>query len=514
MKFKQILFSSIIAAISVVGVAAPAGAQTSPVVPIIFPVLNGANFTNDFGVPRVGGRTHEGVDLAAEKMRPLLATVDGVVSFLTVNEPTWGWSLTIRGDDGYEYNYLHLNNDTPGTDDGQGGYNNAFAAGIQIGSRVLAGQVVGFLGDSGNAENTIPHLHFEMRRSDNNALLNPYESLRAATVIGVPVVNPNPTVVDVPRNRSNTPVNTPTPRTNTPAEIIPYEQFEGGANIASGKFSNSDDSQFVVGTAFAGGGRTIVRTYDERGRQTNDFFAYGDVFRGGVDVAAADFDDDGIDEIVTAPGPGGGPHIKIFKMNGSLVSEFMAYDAGFHGGVRVAAADIDGDGKAEIITGPWTGGGPHVKVFDGQGNMKHELMAYSGAFRGGVDVAAFAPEGSIRGGFVTAPGPGGGPHVKVYSPTGQVASEFMAYPASFSGGVRISAGNFIVGNGIFEIAAGPATNSSANTRIFKTTGELMQSSFTGFEQLWTGGTDVAIVGGEVFIASSGGRQTALRKVVF
>ncbi|HMQ01778.1 MAG TPA: VCBS repeat-containing protein, partial [Candidatus Doudnabacteria bacterium] len=261
-------------------------------------------------------------------------------------------------------------------------------------------------------------------------------------------------------------------------------------------------------------GRTIVRTYDNRGQLMIDFFAYGDVLRSGVDVAAADFDGDGIDEIVTAPGPGGGPHIKVFKANGSLVSEFMAYNAGFRGGVRVAAADIDGDGIAEIITAPWSTGGPHVKVFDSKGNLKTELMAYSAGFFGGVDVAAFPPEGSFPGGFATAPGPGGGPHIKVFSAAGQLASEFMAYAPSFTGGVRIDAGNPIVGNASFEIVTGPASNSSAQTKIFKTNGELIQTSFTGFEQLWTGGTSVAIVGREVFIASYGGRQTAVRKVTF
>lgn len=511
MKSKQFVLASLIFPLLFSSWVVSVQAQTEAVIPITFPVLGGARYVNDFGDPRHGGRKHEGNDLFAEKMRPLLAATNGVINFITVNEATWGWSLSILGDDGYEYRYLHLNNDTPGTDHGQGGYNNAFAAGIQLGSRVVAGEMIGFLGDSGNAEDTPPHLHFEIRDSASTPI-NAFSSLRAAQVLFVPVNNPNPQIVSIPRN---VPITTaPVNVSSTPSEIIPYELFEGGANIASGRFSKNANPGLVVGTAFGGGGRTIVKVYDDVGKEIANFFAYGDALRSGVDVAAVDVDGDGIDEIITAPGPGAGPHIKIFKIDGSLIGEFMAYRGDFRGGVYVAVADIDGDGSPEIITGPASLGGPHVKVFDISGKLKIELMAYSGAFRGGVDVAAFSPEGSYQGGFVTAPGPGGGPHVKVFSSSGKLTNEFMAYAPSFTGGVRIDAGNVIPNNASFEIVTGPASNSSAQTRVFKTNGQLLRSSFAGFEQLWANGTDVVAVGNEIFIAPLGGRQTVVKKVQF
>jgi len=85
----------------------------------------------------------------------------------------------LRDADGYQYNYIHLNNDTPGTDDGVGGYSNAFGPGIAQGARVTRGQVVGYVGDSGNAENIGPHLHFEIRLPDGTAI-DPYQSLLLA----------------------------------------------------------------------------------------------------------------------------------------------------------------------------------------------------------------------------------------------------------------------------------------------------------------------------------------------
>jgi hypothetical protein len=476
--------------------------------------------TNDFGDPRTGGRKHEGNDLMAEKMRPLLAATDGVVSFLTVNEETWGWSLTIIDEDGYEYNYLHLNNDSPGTDDGKGGYNNAFAANIKRGSKVIKGQTVGFLGDSGNAETTAPHLHFEIRAPGTAEAINPYQSLQSAKILSSPVVNTNPKVVEIPSRDSSDNDDEDEedeedrPDSTSSKEIIPYDQFEGGANISGGNFDTDSSQEILVGTAFGGGGRTIIKQFETDGTMLKEFFAYGDVFRGGVDVTSCDVDGDKKDEIVTAPGPTGGPHVKVFNTEGKVVSEFMAYSGNFRGGVRVSCADIDGDNKPEIVTGPWATGGPHVKIFSTTGTLKKEVMAYSAGFTGGVDVAAFAPSGKYNGGFVTAPGPTGGPHVKVFDEDAKLTGEFMAFPESFSSGVRIDAGNFIENNASFEIVAAPASNSSANTKVFKTSGQSIDSSFTGFEDRWAGGTDVAIVGNKVYIASSGGRQTAIKKVNF
>src|SRR5262249_6545703 len=122
---------------------------------------------------------------------------------------------------------------------------------------------------------------------------------------------------------------------------------------------------FAVG-ADAGGGPE-VKVYDvATGAIRFDFFAYAASFRGGVRVATGDVDCDGIDDIITGAGPGGGPHVKVFSgANGLVIREFFAYDAGFAGGVFVGAGDVNHDGRADIITGAGAGGGPHVEAFSG-----------------------------------------------------------------------------------------------------------------------------------------------------
>ncbi len=138
------------------------------------------SFSDDFGAPRSGGRTHAGNDLMGTKMQPLLAAADGTVTMARLDASNLsGHMLTIRGADGWQYRYLHINNDTPGTDDGLALPGDIWAPGIAVGAKVVAGQPVAFMGDSGNAESTGPHLHFELVDPSGTAV-SPWTSLRLA----------------------------------------------------------------------------------------------------------------------------------------------------------------------------------------------------------------------------------------------------------------------------------------------------------------------------------------------
>ncbi len=144
---------------------------------IVFP-LNGPNhFSNDFHDSR-GDHEHGATDIVADKMTPLIAAVSGEIVFMPIPEASWGYGIFIRGDDGYRYHYIHVNNDTPGTDDGNGGPEHAYAPGLARGSRVTRGQFIGWVGDSGNAEAIASHLHFEIIAPDGTPV-NPYWSLLA-----------------------------------------------------------------------------------------------------------------------------------------------------------------------------------------------------------------------------------------------------------------------------------------------------------------------------------------------
>ncbi len=147
---------------------------------LVFPVDGEHHFADTFWAGRSHG-FHVGQDVMADKMTPVVAAASGVVRLVnwTSREhmnPHRCCSLVIRHDDGWESWYIHLDNDTTGTDDGNGwGIKRAIRPGV----RVEAGQHIAWVGDSGNAENTPPHLHFELR-DPSGTVVNPYRALVAA----------------------------------------------------------------------------------------------------------------------------------------------------------------------------------------------------------------------------------------------------------------------------------------------------------------------------------------------
>lgn len=197
------------------------------------------------------------------------------------------------------------------------------------------------------------------------------------------------------------------------------------------------------------------------------FYAFDPAFRGGVRLTTADFDGDGNDELVTAAGPGGGPHIKIWNVSaqgqlGGLREQFFGFDVRFGGGCWITGMDVDHDGRSELVVAAGEGGGPHVKMFsdvnnDGRLNdeMTDEFFAFNAAFRGGVRLTDAKFDG-VTDYLVIAAGPGGGPHVKVYSNTGltgfdrklsndPIVNQFFAFDANYLGGVHLAAANMAGG---------------------------------------------------------------------
>jgi len=147
-----------------------------------FPVLLGAEFADTFGACRGEHceRSHRGNDLFAPKLRPLVAARSGTVTWLrTDTAGTAGNGVAITDAQGWRYLYLHVNDDSPGSDDGANPATWRFGPGIELGAEVEAGQLIGYLGDSGNAETTPPHLHFELR-TPYGFDIDPFPSLVAA----------------------------------------------------------------------------------------------------------------------------------------------------------------------------------------------------------------------------------------------------------------------------------------------------------------------------------------------
>ncbi len=166
-----------------------AAVSHSIVLPIHPDYVDQMRWSDTWGAPRSGGRSHIGVDMMGPKMVPLVAVADSVVTWGRFNNDR-GTIVRLRDADGWEYQYIHINNDTPGTDDGNATCLQALSeklcnalesdGDIRRGTEVSAGEVIGYNGDSGNAEWTAPHLHFEIYAPDG--------------ANGVVAVNPTPYV--------------------------------------------------------------------------------------------------------------------------------------------------------------------------------------------------------------------------------------------------------------------------------------------------------------------------------
>jgi peptidase M23-like protein len=150
--------------------------------PIVFPVIGPYRYTNDFGDPRPQGGGHQGNDILAPKRSPVVAVEDGKIKFWTTSARA-GCMLYLYGASGTTYLYIHLNNDVTMANDNRGKCvaGGSYWPGLKDGAKVVAGQAIGFVGDSGDADGT-PHLHFEVHPHDGGAT-NPFPYLNTATRI-------------------------------------------------------------------------------------------------------------------------------------------------------------------------------------------------------------------------------------------------------------------------------------------------------------------------------------------
>jgi hypothetical protein len=159
--------------------AGTAAARPRVAKPIVFPVYGPAHYTDDFGDARAGG-PHQGIDIVAPKRALAIAAEAGKIKFWTTSA-TAGCMLYLYGASGATYYYIHLNNDLTRRNDNRGKCvaGTAYAPGLKDGAAVAAGQPIGFVGDSGDANGVAAHLHFEVHPVGRGAT-NPFPYLKGA----------------------------------------------------------------------------------------------------------------------------------------------------------------------------------------------------------------------------------------------------------------------------------------------------------------------------------------------
>jgi hypothetical protein len=246
----------------------------------------------------------------------------------------------------------------------------------------------------------------------------------------------------------------------------PYNAaFLGGVNVATG------DGLIVTGPG-AGGGPDIEVYSASTGQHLFGFFAFDPTFAGGVSVAIGYVTGTNVPDIIVGAGAGGGPNVKVFNgQNGALLSNFFAFDPAFTGGVNVAAGDVNADGYDDIVIGAGAGGGPEVKVFSGKDNsVLADFFAFSPAFGGGVTVAAENLSQNGHANIIVGAGPGGGPQLNIYDGASlALLDSFFAYAAQFIGGVRVAQGGLTSdGEAVLRTGPGPTPPQSFSALLTTT----------------------------------------------
>jgi uncharacterized protein (TIGR03118 family) len=216
-----------------------------------------------------------------------------------------------------------------------------------------------------------------------------------------------------------------------------------GVFVAAGDVNGDGFDDVIVSTGSGARGRVNVFS-GQTGRLLSSFQAGPDTFRGGIRVAAGDVNGDGKADIIIGQGDGGSGEVQVRSgADGSTLRTLMVGDAMFHAGTFVAAGDVNGDGKADIIIGQGSGGSAEVRVFSGaDGSLLGSVMAESAGFNGGVRVAAADADGDGKADIITA----AGLHLSVFD-----GETRMAIDSFFAGG---DSGGLFVGGGTNSLRNG------------------------------------------------------------
>lgn len=223
---------------------------------------------------------------------------------------------------------------------------------------------------------------------------------------------------------------------NIEQALLVAPQFIGsGSGIDPANANKHPSGSLIV--AQGAGAVPVVKRVNGNGKELASFLAYDKNFRGGVRVAAGDVNGDGTEEIVTAPGPGGGPHIRVFDVNGKLMSQFFAFDTTDRRGLFVATGDVNHDGADELLVTQDQGGNGQVRMFTMHGEMIGSFYPFgrttTPVF---VSVGNFDDDAELE--IVTSLGGTDKSHrIKIFDANGRYVRDFVALPV-LKTGLRVS----------------------------------------------------------------------------
>lgn len=267
-------------------------------------------------------------------------------------------------------------------------------------------------------------------------------------------------------------------------------KFRGGVKVATGDIDGDGQEEIVTVPASKGGSH--VRIFNIEGQLKNHFFTLKNYYRG-LNLAVCDLDKDQKAEIIVTPNGDYEPVVFIYNNEGHLINRFLAYNKSLRIEVKVTCNDVDGDGENEIITALGLNGEPHVKIFNTKGELEIHWFAFWQKFKGGINLSTGDINGDGKSEIIVSIASGANPYVRVFDYFGFLQTQFLAYDRNYYQGVTLVASDLNDDNKA-EIITGTGRGASPHVRIFDYLG-VNQGGFFAYDRKFLGGVNLAVIKG-------------------
>lgn len=265
-----------------------------------------------------------------------------------------------------------------------------------------------------------------------------------------------------------------------------------GADFFAGDV-NGDRNQEIVSGAVKGE-EPKIKIYDKEGKLLNEFLVFDRDFLGGVNLTLADLNRDGKEEIIVAGASDAPAEIRVFDYHGNLKNSFYIASTNWRGGLNLASGNIDGKGHVEIVAGFSEGSEPQIRIMNNEGKLLGIFLAYEKSFRGGVNIAVANINGRVdrsKEEIIVAPGPGRSPEIKIFDHRAKLLNKFKGFSDNWLKGVNISAGD-TNNNGISDIILSAYPGGAPHIRVFDDKGIILES-FYAYKESFLNGVKAGII---------------------